>query len=407
MAGKRAYHRSKSVPRYVGGRHFSIANRNQNSPVHAKRLGSFEHKGRKPVFSRLPVIVVSSVMVIVCAIILARGFGLFNLTMGALNVTSSTAPVSDEGLTSQSSEPVPTATPEPTPVPDPTLAPPEGGAAYTKKYTDMWVPKSEYSPHAEGDKVVYLTFDDGPCGSSQRLLDVLDELEVKATFFVTAQFMDGDGLIREIKDAYKRGHAVGVHTFQHDYKNIYSSVEVFLDDYKKMDDIILEATGVRSSIFRFPGGSNTGYSTGIRNELLAEMTRRGFIYHDWNAYNGDSDGFGYDGQIEKAVKEASYNERSVILLHNTPDKDTVIDTLYKIIPKLRDKGYRFDVLDETVKPIQFIKSEENPPSGESEKESGQGQSQDGQQSGRKDHGDTGQNHPQNSEPSDKLEDPQG
>lgn len=380
-----------------------MENRNQSPSMRVKRTGGYEHQGKKVVISKVPVIVAASVMAVVCVVILARSLGLFNLTMGAPNVSASSAPSSDAGVVSQTPEPAPTATPEPTPEPDPTLAPPEGGAAYTEKYTEMWVPKSEYKSPEEGDKVAYLTFDDGPCGSSQRLLDVLDELDVKATFFFTAQFMDHDGLVREIKDAYDRGHAVGVHTYSHDYKDIYSSVEAFLDDYKKMDDIILEATGVRSSIFRFPGGSNAGYNAGIRDTLIPEMTRRGFIYHDWNAYNGDSDGNGYDAQIHKAITETCYNDKSVILLHNTPDKDTVIDTMYKIIPKLRDKGYRFDVLDETVKPIQFIKEEDYQKTEEPGPES---EVSGGKQQGPKEHDAKGQDKTQSSAPDYDPEDPE-
>lgn len=381
-----------------------MESRSQKPSLKVQRSGPYGHKGKRVIFTKAPVIVAASVLLVACAFILARSLGLFSLTMGAPNLSSSSAPVSEAGMSPQSSEPAPTATPEPTPLQGPTLAPPESGAAYAEKYTDMWVPKSEFSAPEEGDKVVYLTFDDGPCESSQRLLDVLDELEVKATFFVTAQFMEHDDLVREIKDAYDRGHAVGVHTYKHVYKNIYSSVEAYLDDYKKMDDIILEATGVRSSVFRFPGGSNSGYNAEIRDELFAEMTRRGFIYHDWNAYNGDNDGFGYEAQIEKAVTEASYNDKSVILMHNVPGKDTVIDTLYKIIPKLRDKGYRFDILDETVKPLQLIKTEYQQPQGP---DHGQGGSQEGQHKGPKNQGDPSQNETQSSELSANMEDPQG
>ena len=135
------------------------------------------------------------------------------------------------------------------------------------------------------------------------------------------------------------------------------------------------------------------------------MTRRGFVYHDWNAYNGDSDGFGYEAQIEKAVTEAAYNDRSVMLLHSKPDQDTVIDTLYKIVPKLRDKGYRFGVLDETVKPVQFIKTESPNPEGSrlegSENGQGASPSPGNQKSGGQSHNET-----QGSVPSADPEDPQ-
>lgn len=399
MAGNKIHrNQNKSSQRHSGGRHFGMEDGAQNTKIKVKRSGPYAHSGKRVIFTK-PVIAAASVLLVVCAVIFARGLGLFNLTMGAPDLSSSSEPASNAGTVSKEPEPVSTSEPQSSSLPQPTLEPPAGGAAYTQKYPELWVPKSEFSELVEGDKVVYLTFDDGPCKSSPRLLEVLDELEVKATFFFTAQFMDREGMVREIKDAYDRGHAVGVHTYTHVYKDIYSSVEAYLDDYKQMDDIIVEATGVRSSIFRLPGGSNSGYNMSIREDLLAEMTRRGFIYHDWNAYNGDSDGFGYEAQIEKAVTEGSYNDKSVILMHNSPDKDTVIDTLYKIIPKLRDKGYRFDILDETVRPIQIVKVAENP-----EAEGGQSDLPDGQPNESQKSGD--QTEMQNSGSSTGPEDPQ-
>lgn len=230
---------------------------------------------------------------------------------------------------------------------------------YEALYPDMVVEKSEFVERTEGDKVVYMTFDDGPCDSTGRLLDVLDDLDIKVTFFLTAQFEDEQQIISDIKDMHDRGHVVAVHSYTHDYKDIYSSVENFLADYKKMDDLILEATGERSKIFRFPGGSNTKKNSGIRDELIAEMERRGFIFHDWSAHNGDSEGYNMDRQIERAVRECTAKEKSVLLMHNTPGKDMVIDSLPTIVAKLKEQGYRFDVIDETVRPYQFSPSSLN------------------------------------------------
>lgn len=228
--------------------------------------------------------------------------------------------------------------------------------SYTELYPDMVVEKSDFIEHVDGDKVIYLTFDDGPCGSTGRLLDVLDELNVKATFFVTAQFESDEQLVSDIKEIYDRGHALGVHTYSHDYATIYNSVADFLTDYKMMDDLIVEATGERSKIFRFAGGSNTSKNESIREDLIAEMERRGFIFHDWNSHNGDSEGYSKEKQIERAVKESTIKEKSVILMHNTPNKDSVIEALPEIVGKIKEEGYRFDVLDETVRPFQFSPS---------------------------------------------------
>lgn len=231
--------------------------------------------------------------------------------------------------------------------------PEPGSPQYMSMYPELFVPKSEFAEVDPDEKVVYITFDDGPCKSTGRLLDVLDDLDIKATFFVSAQYGNRDELIKLMKETSERGHEVAVHSYSHEYREIYSSVDAFIEDYKKIDDMIVEATGKRSSVYRFPGGSNTGYNTSIRKDLIAEMNRRGFIYHDWNAHNGDSEGYGPDAQVERAVREVSYGNRKIVLMHNTPDKDSVIDVLPRIVNQLKEKGYRFDVIDETVRPVQF------------------------------------------------------
>ncbi|HIQ99921.1 MAG TPA: polysaccharide deacetylase family protein [Candidatus Scybalocola faecavium] len=205
----------------------------------------------------------------------------------------------------------------------------------------------------KNEKVVYMTFDDGPCATTPKLLDVLDKYDVKATFFVTAQFMNKDDLVAQIKEIHKRGHQVAVHSYSHEYGQIYSSVDAFMEDYKKMDDLIYEATGEHSKIFRFPGGSNTGYNSSIRDDLLKRVKEEGLIYFDWNAYDGDCDGYTGEDLIKRAVQESSYTNRSILLMHNIPGKDTVIDSLPQIIQQLKDAGYSFRLLDENVKPIQF------------------------------------------------------
>lgn len=202
-------------------------------------------------------------------------------------------------------------------------------------------------------KRVYMTFDDGPHKNTGQLLDVLDQYDVKATFFVTAQFLDEENLIRQIKEIDKRGHEVAVHSYSHEYDEIYSSVDAYLADYKKMDDIIYKATGKRSKLFRFPGGSNTGYNAAIRSELIAKMESLGLQYYDWNAYDGDCDGYQGQALVDKAVQESSYEEKSILLMHDMLDKPTVITSLPALIEQLQAKGYRFLPLDPSVEPIQF------------------------------------------------------
>ena len=235
--------------------------------------------------------------------------------------------------------------------------PPEGSPEYMSKYPEMFVEYPEFEEPNYDEKVAYLTFDDGPCATTNDVLDALDSLEVKATFFVTGLYDSPENVVAKLREIHERGHKLAVHTYEHDYKKIYSSVEAYLDDYKKIDDLILEATGERAKLFRFPGGSNTGYNADIRDDLFREMRRRGFVYHDWNSSNGDSDGISADQQISKAINESQSQNRSIILMHDAPGKAQVAGTLAPIVNALKDSGYRFEIMEDTLKPIQFAKLE--------------------------------------------------
>ena len=205
------------------------------------------------------------------------------------------------------------------------------------------------------EKVVYITIDDGPSSNTSEILDILDQYDAKATWFVTNQYMQGDELSDTLKEIHDRGHAVGVHTFSHRYKDIYKSVDAYMSDYDKMNTIIVNATGEDSGIFRFPGGSNASYNKKIRTELLKHVKSEGLVYYDWNAFTGDTDGLSRSGMVSKAVKESSYNNKTILLMHDVPNKTTVVEALPEILSSLKDKGYEFRALDKDVKPIQFEK----------------------------------------------------
>lgn len=130
------------------------------------------------------------------------------------------------------------------------------------------------------DNAVYLTFDDGPSARTDEILEILDKYGVKATFFVVGANEEGD--LERMQKIVAAGHTLAIHSYSHDYKKIYASVEAYLEDFNQMFCQIYEATGVKPQIFRFPGGSVNSYNVGIHQQLIAEMTRRGFVYFDWN-----------------------------------------------------------------------------------------------------------------------------
>lgn len=230
----------------------------------------------------------------------------------------------------------------------------EGDLAYQSLYPELYVPIVEKIPVKDGDKVVYLTYDDGPSQETERLLDILDQQGVKATFFVMAQGKNIEDCKKWMKMIVDRGHAIGVHTYSHEYKDIYASPQAFLEDFKKMHDLIYEATGQKITMFRFAGGSVNAYNKATCKAIIAEMERRGYTYFDWNVDSGDSEK-GDNGKFiyDTTTQEILSHQKSIVLMHNSKAKKATVDQTAAIIEKAKAAGYRFDVLAPSVKPFKF------------------------------------------------------
>lgn len=199
------------------------------------------------------------------------------------------------------------------------------------------VPNPEYS-----EKVVYLTFDDGPSENTKEVLDILKKHKVKATFFVTGH----DENHREyIKEAYDQGHAIGLHSYTHDYAKIYSSTDAYFADLDAVNDMVEEITGQRSDILRFPGGSSNrvsaNYNKGIMSQLVDRVIEEGYQYFDWNVSSGDAEGNDVpkDRIIELSCTDA-YDHVN-LLFHDSSPKDSTVAALDTIIQYYKDKGYKF------------------------------------------------------------------
>ena len=197
----------------------------------------------------------------------------------------------------------------------------------------------------QGDKIIYLTFDDGPGAYTQKLLDILDKYDVKVTFFVTNQFPKYQYLIGE---EAKRGHAIAVHSLTHKW-NIYDSVEAYRADFDAMNDIIEQQTGFRTKLFRFPGGSsNTVYCSHNKTavpDIVKSMTDDGYVYFDWNLSSGDAGGTTSSEQVYKNVINGLSSNSSVVLQHDI--KSFSVNAVENIIKYGLNNGYTFKKLDET------------------------------------------------------------
>lgn len=212
------------------------------------------------------------------------------------------------------------------------------------------------SDKQSNEKVVYLTFDDGPSENTKKIMDILAKYDAKATFFVTGRNQDYNYLI---KDAYNAGHTIALHTYSHEYSTVYASVDAYFDDLNKIGQMVKKEIGFVPHYIRFPGGSSNTvsrrYCQGIMSTLTKEVVEKGYQYYDWN---GDStDASGNNVPVSKLIANATSSKANNIniLFHDTKAKSTTVEALPAIIENYLARGYRFEAInDNSFVPHQSI-----------------------------------------------------
>lgn len=198
-------------------------------------------------------------------------------------------------------------------------------------------------------KTMYLTFDDGPSKeNTDKVLDVLKEKNVKATFFVIGEY------VRKYPDTARRiveeGHTIGIHCDVHDYSILYANKEAYLADFEKAYDTVYQITGVKAKLFRFPGGSVNAYNKQVCGDIVKELEARGFIYFDWNASLEDTVGNKSGEQLLQSANESVMGRERIVMLAHDRVENTA-DNLGTIIDAFPE--YRMRPLNEYVSPIHF------------------------------------------------------
>lgn len=237
--------------------------------------------------------------------------------------------------------------------------------SYAKKYPGLYAKAVDEPNKLSEEKVCYLTFDDGPSTSNTPgILDVLKKENVKATFFVVTSEIDEETapILQRIVD---EGHTLCIHANEHKYGDLYASTEAYLEDFANAYDKIYELTGYRVQGFRFPGGSNGQVnSSGCYDNIVTEMTRRGFEYYDWNAYAHDAEGGNYSPEemADMAVHEVDISSRNdvILLMHDTYGKDKTVTALEQIISQLKEEGIKMLPITNSTRPVHFEVSDATP-----------------------------------------------
>lgn len=204
--------------------------------------------------------------------------------------------------------------------------------------------RTTYKRH---DKVAYLTFDDGPSLYTNQILDILKQHHIRATFFVVGNSSPyGLRMYRKLK---RLGHSIGNHTYSHHFDRIYRSPKDFFADFDRMERFLYRVIGIRTHLFRFPGGSNSerGSRTGGRGTMMAikrNLTSRGYTYFDWTIDSQDSlfPKRTPEEITAKVLRESRYRQRNIILFHDFSKQSML--ALPLIIRGLKKQGYLFDRL---------------------------------------------------------------
>lgn len=202
---------------------------------------------------------------------------------------------------------------------------------------------------------VYLTFDDGPSANTLKVLDILEEYGVKATFFTVGRAGEAEEEI--LKKIVEAGHTLGMHSYTHDYSDLYSSVENFAADFARQQEFLYGVTGVKSKVYRFPGGSSNTVSDIDMKEFAEYLDRQGVRFFDWNVSSGDGGShlFPVETIVDNCTGKIGSYSTSVILMHDSAGKTTTVEALPTIIETIQamEDTVILPITDGTV-PVQHI-----------------------------------------------------
>ncbi|EHK2348703.1 polysaccharide deacetylase [Clostridium perfringens] len=219
-------------------------------------------------------------------------------------------------------------------------------------------------------KYVFLTFDDGPSNSTEKILNILKDKDVHGTFFVLGSSIEKDSKRQEyLKEELKSGNAIANHSYSHDFKKLYPGnklkIDSFMDEFNKTNDIMQSILGGEfdCKVLRMPGGYGTRkyYKDPSLKEFDDTLQENGIINVDWNALDGDAEGKPYSTEemLNYVKKTSKGKNHVVILMHDAAGKEKTVEILPQIIDYYKNEGYDFKVIKNTSKEENNSNQSEN------------------------------------------------
>lgn len=180
-----------------------------------------------------------------------------------------------------------------------------------------------------GEKAIALTFDDGPSGYTEQLLDGLELYDARATFFVVGQTAEKYPEI--VRRTYEDGHLIGNHTYSHIdfYKSTPAQIE---EDIKKGAEVIAGITGKKPLFLRAPYG----------NVNFIQLKQLDCFFVHWSASTYDWFREEEEYIYKRIMKEAK--DGAIILMHDT--REVTVKAVLRAIPELQEQGFELVRVDE-------------------------------------------------------------
>ncbi len=207
------------------------------------------------------------------------------------------------------------------------------------------------------ERVIALTFDDGPWDeTTEQILDILDENDAKATFFVVGNRIDeGPEMAALVKREYDSGHQICTHTYSHAFEGAGYDLGLMthdarVEDVTKGQKAIEKATGSKcNQMFRAPGGNYSPTTAASISPYITYEIGWTLDTLDWQKPGAKA--------VEEALLTASPGD--IVLMHDGGgDREQTVEALRAALPKLKDKGYTFVTVEELMNYHQPEKSEE-------------------------------------------------
>lgn len=184
---------------------------------------------------------------------------------------------------------------------------------------------------------------------TDKILDILKEKQVKATFFIIGKKIKiKQDLVRRIDN---EGNGIGLHSYTHDYRKIYSSDQAFIDEMNRTSDELYDVIGKTSKCIRFPLGSNKH----LTKKLYIKLSEKNYKIYDWNARitDGVNPNQSPDVFYREAISSAKKWSTVFMLMHCDALNINTCKALPRIIDYFKKENYTFKIIDENTPEYYF------------------------------------------------------